>query len=210
MAKYTLELYAQLEEETGQATGFNRVGMMEIACTQSRLEGLRRISAFCRYFDVNIEEISPTEVQKLWPMMDTSDVLAGFLSPGDGRVNPIDVTMALAKGARNGGVRIFEETEVTRITKENNRVTGVVTDKGEIEAEYVVNCAGMWAGELGKLAGVNIPLQAAEHYYLITEPIEGITEIFQFWWIQIGMPIIVRRLAGYCWACSSRLPHPGR
>jgi 4-methylaminobutanoate oxidase (formaldehyde-forming) len=176
MAKYTLELYAQLEKETGQATGFNPVGMLEIACTQSRLEGLRRIAAFCRYFDVNIEEISPNAVQKLWPMMDTSDVLAGFLSPGDGRVNPIDVTMALAKGARNGGVKIFEGTKVTGIKKKNNRVTGVDTDKGEIEAEYVVNCAGMWAGEVGKLAGVNIPLQAAEHYYLITEPIEGVTD----------------------------------
>ena len=176
MAKYTLELYAQLEKETGQATGFNPVGMIEIACTQSRLEEFRRISAFCRHFDVNIEEISPTEVQNLWPMMDNSDVLAGFLSTGDGTVNPIDVTMALAKGARNGGIRIFEETRVTAIKKNNNRVTGVVTDKGEIEAEYVVNCAGMWAGEVGKLAGVNIPLQAAEHYYLITEPIEGVTD----------------------------------
>jgi len=175
MAKYTLELYSQLEKETGQATGFNPIGMLEIACSQSRLEEYRRVSAFARYFDVNVEEISPAEVQKLWPMMDCSDVLAGFLSPGDGRVNPVDVTMALAKGARNGGVRIFEETNVTAIKKKNNRVTGVVTDKGEIEAEYVVNCAGMWAGEVGKLAGVNIPLQAAEHYYLITEPIEGVT-----------------------------------
>ena len=175
MAKYTLELYAQLEKETGQATGFNPVGMIEIACTQSRLEEFRRLSAFGRYFDLNIEEISPADVQEFWPMMDSSDVLAGFLSTGDGTVNPIDVTMALAKGARNGGVRIFEETKVTGIKKKNNRVTGVVTDKGEIEAEYVVNCAGMWAGEVGKLASVNIPLQAAEHYYLITQPIEGVT-----------------------------------
>ena len=83
--------------------------------------------------------------------------------------------MALAKGARNGGVRIFEGTKVTAIKKRSNRVAGVVTDKGEIEAEYVVNCAGMWAGEVGKLASVDIPLQAAEHYYLITEPIEGVT-----------------------------------
>jgi len=175
MAKYTLELYAQLEKETGLATGFNPIGMLEIACSQPRLEEFRRVSAYARHFDVNIEEISPAEVQNLWPMMDSSDVLAGFLSPGDGRVNPIDVTMALAKGARKGGVRIFEETKVTGIKKKNNRVTGVITDKGEIEAEYVVNCAGMWAGEIGKMAGVNIPLQAAEHYYLITEPIVGVT-----------------------------------
>ncbi|UCD99737.1 MAG: FAD-binding oxidoreductase, partial [Chloroflexota bacterium] len=175
MAKYTLQLYSRLEAETGQATGFNPVGMLEIACTQSRLEGLRRISTFCRHFDVNVEEISPTEVQNLWPLMDCSDVLAGFLSTGDGRANPIDVTMALAKGARQGGVQIFEETKVIGITRRDGSVTGVVTNQGEINAEYVVNCAGMWAGEVGKMAGVDVPLQAAEHYYLITEPIEGVS-----------------------------------
>ena len=131
---------------------------MEIACTPSKLEGLRRTSAFGRHFGVEINELSPTEVKDLWPLMETKDVLAGFLSPGDGRVNPIDVTMALAKGARMGGVQIFEETQVTGITQDKGVVTGVVTDHGTITAEYVVNCAGMWAGELGKLAGVNIPL----------------------------------------------------
>ncbi len=175
MAKYTLQLYAGLEEETGQTTGFNQVGMLEIACTPSRLEGLRRISAFCRYFDVNVEVISPAEVQKLWPMMDCGDVLAGFLSTGDGRANPIDVTMALAKGARLGGVRIFEDTKVIGITQNKGAVTGAITNQGDISAEYVVNCAGMWAGEVGKMAGVSIPLQAAEHYYLITEPIDGVS-----------------------------------
>ena len=174
MAKYTLELYAKLEAETGQATGFNPVGMLEIACTPSRLEGLRRVSAFCRNSGVDVEEISPTEVQKLWPMMESSDVLAGFLSPGDGRANPVEVTMALAKGARQAGVQIYEETKVSGITQENGTVTGVVTNRGGIQAEYVVNCAGMWAGEVGKLAGVEVPLQAAEHYYLITEPIDGV------------------------------------
>jgi 4-methylaminobutanoate oxidase (formaldehyde-forming) len=174
MAKYTLELYAELEKETGQATAFNPVGMLEIACTQSRLEGLRRISAFCRHSGVSVEEISPSEVQKLWPLMDSSDVLAGFLSTGDGRANPVEVTMALAKGARQGGVQIFEETKAIGITQNKGKVTGVITNQGEINAEYVVNCAGMWAGEVGKLAGVEVPLQAAEHYYLITEPIDGV------------------------------------
>lgn len=174
MAKYTLELYAELEKETGLATGFNPVGMLEIACTQSRLEGLRRISAFCRNSGVNVEEISPGEVRKLWPLMDASDVLAGFLTPGDGRANPVEVTMALAKGARQRGVQIFEETKVIGITQDKGAVTGVVTNQGEITAEYVVNCAGMWAGEVGKMAGVHVPLQAAEHYYLITEPIDGV------------------------------------
>ena len=175
MAKYTLELYAGLEKETGLATGFNPVGMLEIACTQSRLEGLRRISAFCRNYGVDIEEISPGEIKDLWPLMDCSDVLVGFMSPGDGRANPVEVTMAMAKGARMAGVQIFEETKVIGINQDRGVVRSVVTNRGEISAEYVVNCAGMWAGEIGRMAGVDIPLQAAEHYYLITEPIEGVS-----------------------------------
>jgi heterotetrameric sarcosine oxidase gamma subunit len=174
MAKYTLELYRNLEEETGQSTGFKGVGYLEIACTPSRLEGLRRIADFNRIFDVDVEEIPPSEIQKMWPLMETGDILAGFYAPDDGRVNPIDTTMALAKGARLGGARLIEETKVTGIQQQNGRVTGVITDRGEIQAEYVVNCAGMWARELGRLAGVHVPLQAAEHYYLITEAIEGI------------------------------------
>ena len=123
---------------------------------------------------LRLNEISPEKVKELWPLAYTDDLLAGFYSPGDGRVNPIDVTMALAKGARMGGVQIFEDTAVTGFITQDQRVTGVITDKGEIQAEYVVNCAGMWAREIGKMAGVNVPLQPTEHYYLITEPIEGI------------------------------------
>jgi glycine/D-amino acid oxidase-like deaminating enzyme len=175
MTKYTLDLYSALEKETGLATGFNDVGMLNIATSPSRLEEFRRIAAFDRYLGVPTEELSPKQVKDLWPLAYTDDILAGFLTPGDGRVNPVDVTMALAKGARMDGVQIFEETPVTGIRKEGRRVTGVITDKGEIQAEYVVNCAGMWGREIGKLAGVNVPLQPMEHYYLITEPIEGIT-----------------------------------
>jgi 4-methylaminobutanoate oxidase (formaldehyde-forming) len=174
MAKYTRELYQRLEEETGQSTGYNPVGYLEFACSPSRLEGMRRIADFDRGFEVNVEELSPAEVKKKWPLAYTEDILAGFFTPGDGRVNPIDATMALAKGARMGGAQIMEEIEVTGIKQEKGRVTGVVTDQGEIEVEYVVNCAGIWAHQVGKLAGVNVPLQASEHYYLITEPIEGI------------------------------------
>jgi len=174
MTKYTLELYRSLEAETGQATGNKNVGMITIATTPDRLEELRRVAAFDREFGVEMEELSAEEIKEIWPLAYTDDILAGFFSPGDGRVNPVDVTMALARGARTGGVQIFEETTVTGITTEDQRVTGVVTDKGEIQAEFVVNCAGMWAREIGKLAGVNVPLQPTEHYYLITEAIEGI------------------------------------
>jgi 4-methylaminobutanoate oxidase (formaldehyde-forming) len=109
----------------------------------------------------------------MWPLFETGDIIAGFYTASDGRVNPIDATMSLAVGAKMGGAQILEETRVTGIKKKNGRVTGVSTNKGEIEAEYVVNCAGMWAREIGLEAGINIPLHAAEHYYLITEPIEG-------------------------------------
>ncbi len=173
MAKYTRELYARLEEETGQGTGFMPIGVLVIACDQEELEELRRSADFARGFGVITEEISTAEVKKMWPLMDTSKVLAGFITAEDGRANPVDLTLSLAKGARMGGVNILEGTQVTGITQEKGRVTGVVTNRGTIQAEYVVNCGGMWARELGQMAGVNVPLHAAEHYYLITEPIEG-------------------------------------
>jgi glycine cleavage system aminomethyltransferase T/glycine/D-amino acid oxidase-like deaminating enzyme len=175
MAHYTRELYRNLEKETGLSTGFNPVGYIEIASSASRLRALRNNANFARSYGINVEEISPNQFKDLWPLADPEGVLAGFYTPEDGRTNPVDVTMSLAKGARNGGVRIFEETEVLGINKKNGRVTGVTTTKGAIEAEYVVNCCGMWARNVGKMAGVDVPLQAAEHYYLITEPIEGVT-----------------------------------
>jgi len=174
MATYTRELIKSLEVETGQSTGFKEIGYLQLACTPDWLEERRRMAVAARRLGVNYQEISPTEVKKLWPLADTSDVLAGFYTPEDGRANPVDVTMALAKGARMGGAKIFEETEVVGINKENGCVTGVVTNKGQIKAEIVVNCAGLWGRQLGKLAGVNVPLQAAEHYYLLTQPIEGV------------------------------------
>ncbi len=174
MSTYTRELMKTLEAETGQSTGFKAIGYLQLACTQEWLEERRRMAVAARRLGINYQEISPAEVKKMWPLAETSDILAGFYTPEDGRANPVDFTMALAKGARMGGAKIFEEIEVVGINKENGRVTGVVTDKGEIEAEIVVNSAGLWGRQLGNLAGVNIPLQAAEHYYLLTEPIEGV------------------------------------
>ena len=174
ISTYTRELIKSLETETGQSTGFKEIGYLQLACNPEWLEERRRMGVAARRLGVNYQEISPSEVKKLWPLADTSDVLAGFYTPEDGRANPAGVTMALAKGARMGGAKIFEETKVTGINKENGRVTGVVTNKGEIKAEIVVNCAGLWGRQLGKLAGVNVPLQAAEHYYLLTQPIKGV------------------------------------
>jgi 4-methylaminobutanoate oxidase (formaldehyde-forming) len=176
MRKYTSALYARLEEETGQSTGFQPVGFIELATEAGRLEEYRRVSAFNRYCGVDVHEISAKEVADLFPLARTDDVLAGFYVKEDGRANPVDVTMALAKGARLKGATILEGVTVTGVCRRDGAVTGVRTDQGEIEAEYVVNCAGMWARQLGESSDINIPLQAAEHYYLITEHIDGLSK----------------------------------
>jgi glycine cleavage system aminomethyltransferase T/glycine/D-amino acid oxidase-like deaminating enzyme len=171
MRKYTRDLYARLEAETGQATGFKPVGFIEVAADRDRLEEYRRVSAFNRQCGVDVQEISPAQVKDLFPLAHTDDLLAGFYVPKDGRVDPVDVTMALAKGARMAGATIVEGVRVLDVLHARGGVTGVRTAHGDIACEYVVNCAGMWARELGARSGVSIPLQAAEHYYLITEKI---------------------------------------
>lgn len=178
MRKYTRDLYARLEAETGQSTGFKPVGFIELATEADRLEEYRRISAFNRYCGVDVHEISPSQVKELFPLAKTDDVLAGFYVKEDGRANPVDLTMALAKGARMAGAKILEGVAVTGFTQKRGVVTGVRTAHGDIEAEYVVNCAGMWARQLGAKAGVNIPLQSAEHYYLITDKIPELSASF--------------------------------
>ena len=174
ISTYTRSLLQTLEAETGQSTGFREIGYLQLACTPDWLEERRRLAVATRRLGSDYQEISPSEVKKMWPLANTDDVLAGFYVPNDGRANPVDFTRALAKGAKMGGVKILENTEVIAINKENGHVTGVMTDKGEIKAEIVVNCAGLWGRQIGKLAGVNVPLQAAEHYYLLTQPIEGV------------------------------------
>ncbi len=174
LRQYTRDLYSRLEAETGLSTGLKQVGLIELAIEPGRLEEYRRVAAFNRFLGVEVHEISPGEVATMWPLARTDDVLAGFYIPGDGRVNPVDVTMSMARGARMKGVTIVEGVPVTGFLTKAGVVTGVRTDRGDVEAEFVVNCAGMWARQLGALAGVSIPLQAAEHYYLLTEPIEGV------------------------------------
>ena len=175
LRRYTRDLYTRLEAETGQATGFKPVGFVELAADEGRLEEYRRVAAFNRWCGVEVEEISPREVAELFPLARTDDLLAGFHVAGDGRVNPVDVTMALAKGARQQGVTIAQGVTVADVIVVDGVVRGVVTDHGVIECEYVVNAAGMWARQLAARSGVTVPLQAAEHYYLITEPIEGLS-----------------------------------
>jgi glycine cleavage system aminomethyltransferase T/glycine/D-amino acid oxidase-like deaminating enzyme len=174
MRKYSRALYGRLEAETGQATGFAPIGFIEVASDRDRLEEYRRISAFNRYCGVDVHELSAREVKELFPLARVDDIEAGFYVKEDGRVNPVDVTMALAKGARMRGVKIIEGVPATGVLHHRGHVTGVRTSLGDVKTDIVVNCAGMWARQFGALAGVTIANQAAEHYYLITEPIKNL------------------------------------
>ncbi len=175
LAQYTTTLFDTLEQETGQATGFSQRGSLALATSGERFEELRRGASMARCFGLEVEVISAAEAQAMWPLINIDDVVGAVFLPKDGQVNPIDVTQALAKGARNGGARIIEGAGVTGIRSRNGAVTGVATDRGDIAAEYVVNCAGMWGREVGRMAGVNVPLHAAEHFYIVTEPFDGMT-----------------------------------
>jgi len=174
LASYTQELYRKLEAETGQATGIIDCGSIQLALTPAKAEEMRRGFRAAQCFGIECEEITAAEVQRLWPLAFVGDVQAAFRFPKDGRVNPTDVTRALARGARNGGARIVEHCPVTGIEQRDGRVCAVTTPLGRIRAEVVVNCAGLWAREVGRLAGVDVPLQAAEHYYLISEQVAGV------------------------------------
>jgi glycine cleavage system T protein len=175
LAKYTAELYAGLEAETGQATGFKQTGSISIATNEARFEELKRNASMAKIFDLQVDVITPEEVKERYPLVNTEDVLGAVHIPSDGKANPVDVTQALAKGARAGGAMIFEETKVLAINHDGERVTGVKTDAGEITADAVVMCGGMWTRDLAATIGVTVPLHACEHFYIVTEPFDGVT-----------------------------------
>jgi glycine cleavage system T protein len=175
LASYGAVLYERLEAETGQATGFRRSGSISVARSAERLVELKRGASMARCFGVDVEVISASEAGRLWPLMRTNDLAGAVWIPRDGRTNPIDTTLALAKGARNAGATIVENVTVTGIHRQNGAATGVSTDKGDIACDVVVNCAGMWGREVGRMADVNVPLHASEHFYIVTEPLAGVT-----------------------------------
>ena len=174
LAKYSAELYRGLEAETGEQVGFHQRGSLGIALTEDRFEEFRRGASMARMFGLEVEVLAPRQCRDLYPLIEAKDVVGGVFLPKDGQADPANVALALAKGARQHGVRIFEQVKVTGIRRAAGRVTGVETASGAIEAEFVVNCAGMWARDIGRLAGVSVPLHACEHFYVVTEPIEGL------------------------------------
>ena len=181
LAKYTQELIVGLEEETGVATGFRRVGSITVAKTDDRLEEIRRQASMARAFGVDVAEISLAEVAEKYPHLHTDDLKGAVHLPNDGQADPANVALAMAKGARQRGALVAENTRVTGILTDNDKVSGVTWEKdgetGTINADFVVNCAGMWGHEVGRMAGVNVPLQACEHFYIVTEPIAGLSQL---------------------------------
>jgi glycine cleavage system aminomethyltransferase T/glycine/D-amino acid oxidase-like deaminating enzyme len=182
LAKYSQELYGNLEAETGVATGFKRCGSITVALTDERKEEIFRQASMARAFGVEVEEISPAEVKERYEHLNIDGVTAGVYLPLDGQGDPANIALALAKGARNGGAKVIEHTAVTAIRKQGRKVTGVDwTDEngesGHIKADMVVNCGGMWGHEVGRMAGVNVPLHACEHFYIVTEAIPGLTQM---------------------------------
>jgi 4-methylaminobutanoate oxidase (formaldehyde-forming) len=172
-SRYSRDLYARLEEETGHSTGFRAVGHISVATTPERQAALRREAAWMHGFGVEDTEISPSELAEMWPLARTDDVLSAFYVADEGRADPVGVATSLAKGAMRLGATVIEGVAATGVSTRRGRVTAVGTEQGDIETEYVVNAAGMWARQFGALAGVHVPLQAAEHYYLLTDTVAG-------------------------------------
>ncbi|WP_271949704.1 GcvT family protein [Ruegeria faecimaris] len=183
LAKYTQELYGALEEETGVSTGLRRCGSITVALTEERREEIYRLAAMARAFGVEVEEISNERVKEMYPHLNVEDVKGAVYLPLDGQGDPANIALALAKGARQRGAITKERVKVTDITKQGRTVTGVdwVADdgsaSGHIECDMVVNCAGMWGHEVGRMAGVNVPLHACEHFYIVTEGIDGLSQL---------------------------------
>ena len=171
-AKYTVELLNTIEAETGQDPGYRESGSISIATNPERLAELKRKADFASLFGIEAHYLSPQDIERYWPLMNPEGVLGGILMPRDGSANPIDLTMALAKGARQHQAEILEGVQVQQVLVEGARAVGVATDHGTITAEVVVNCGGMWARALGQQHGVGVPLHACEHYYLVTESID--------------------------------------
>ncbi|MDH3547679.1 MAG: FAD-dependent oxidoreductase, partial [Gammaproteobacteria bacterium] len=174
LAKYTSELYRGLEDETGQATGYRQCGSISVATNAERFEELKRSASMAKVFDLEVNVVDVDEIVERYPLINSSDLLGGIHIPSDGYANAVDISQALAKGARSNGAMIIQNTKVTRILHDGSKITGVSTPAGDIDANSVVICAGMWSRDLAASIGVNVPLHACEHYYALFESVEGL------------------------------------
>ena len=218
LVQYSTELYARLEAETGLSAGFRRCGGVTVARTPDRMTQLARTAATAEAYQLECELISPRRARELYPIMAVDDLAGAIWLPGDGRANPADLTAALARGARHKGVTIKERTRVTGILTKGQTVQGVRTDQGDVEAEVVVNCAGQWAKQVGAMCGVTVPLHSAEHFYVVTEQIEGVHRDFPILRDPDGYTYIKEEVGGLVvggfepdakpWVAPDAVPYP--
>lgn len=174
MIQYSVDLYAQLEKETGQNVGWIQKGSLSIATNPDRLIHVRRQEALAHAYGIDATSISPGEAKERWPLMNADDVLGAVWSPADGRVSPSDVCAAMIKAAKGAGAKLFEGTGVTGILTENGKIKGVETTQGTVMCDAIALCTGLWSREVGGMAGAEVPALACEHFYLLTKPIDGI------------------------------------
>ena len=172
--KYSVELYKGLEAETGLATGWKMTGCLRLATNADRWIEFKRLATTAKSFGMDMHLLSPDEVKRMWPLMETSDLVGASWLPTDGQASPSDITQSLAKGARMHGAKLHEGVRVTGFDMKEGRITAVKTDKGDIACDKVVNCAGQWARQVGAMAGISVPLQPVKHQYIITEKIDGL------------------------------------
>ncbi len=173
--KYSVELYRELEAETGLATGWKMSGCLRLACNEDRWTEYRRLATTARSFGMDMHLLSPSEVKAMWPLLDTGDLVGASFLPTDGQASPSDITQSLAKGARMHGVKIFEGVRVTGFEMNGMRIIAILTNQGRVACEKIVNCGGQWARQIGAMAGVNVPLQPIKHQYIITEKVDGLS-----------------------------------
>jgi glycine cleavage system aminomethyltransferase T/glycine/D-amino acid oxidase-like deaminating enzyme len=218
LVQYSCELYERLERETGLGTGFRRCGGVTVARTPERMVQLQRTAAAAEAYQLECELISPQRAVELYPVMRADDLAGAIWLPGDGRANPTDLTQALARGARQRGVTIRERIRVTGIQTGQGAVTGVRTDQGDVEAEVVVNCAGQWAKQVGAMCGVTVPLHSAEHFYVVTDRVDGVHRDFPVLRDPDGYTYIKEEVGGLLvggfepeakpWVAPDQLPYP--
>jgi len=218
LVQYSTGLYERLEAETGLSAGFRRCGGVTVARTDDRMTQLKRTAATAEAYQLECELISPARARELWPIMAVDDLKGAIWLPGDGRANPADLTAALARGARDKGVTIRERTRVTGILTDQNTVAGVRTDQGDVEAEIVVNCAGQWAKQVGAMGGVTVPLHSAEHFYVVTEQIDGVHRDYPILRDPDGYTYVKEEVGGLVvggfepdakpWVAPDALPYP--
>ncbi|AOG09157.1 GcvT family protein [Agrobacterium sp. RAC06] len=173
--KYSVELYKGLEAETGLATGWKMTGCLRLATNQDRWTEFKRLATTAGSFGMEMHLVSPEEVKRMWPLMNVDDLVGASWLPTDGQASPSDITQSLAKGARMHGAKIVENVRVIGFEMKDGRITAVKTTLGDVACEKVVNCAGQWARQVGEMAGINVPLQAVKHQYIITEKIDGLS-----------------------------------